>query len=74
MAELCALDVTGDTKLIWNPGNTAETEAAQEMFRSLKGKGYLAYSVKKDGEKGEVLSAFDANAEKIIMAPPMRGG
>ena len=72
--ELCIIDSTGDTKMIWNPNNDAETEAARATFTSLKKKGYIGYSVKPDGEKGTVLSDFDPNAEKIIMAPPMRGG
>lgn len=74
MSEMCVIDATGDSKIIWNPENDAEVEAAKTTFDSLKAKGYLAYSVKKDGEKGEVLSKFDRNAEKLILAPPLRGG
>lgn len=72
--ELCVMDHTGDTKLIWNPNNTDETEAARELFNKLKKKKYLAYTVKANGDKGEVITEFDPSAEKIIMAPPVVGG
>lgn len=75
MSELAVMDKSGDTKTIWDKDNPAEVEAARAMFDKLKGeKKYIAYSVKADGKKGEVMQAFDAAAEKIIMAPPMVGG
>lgn len=66
--------VAGDTKLIWDGGNQDEVDAARETFKRLKGKGYAAYAVKKDGEKGKVVTEFDPEAEKIIMAPAVVGG
>lgn len=68
------IDATGDTKLIWDSDNEAEVENARRSFNDLKKKKYNAYSVKKDGEKGSVITEFDPNAEKIIMAPQMAGG
>lgn len=65
----------GDTKHIWDKNNDAEVKAAKALFDSLKKDGYLAYSVKgKDGEKGDVVTRFDKNAERLIFAPPMQGG
>lgn len=72
--ELAVMDQTGDTKLVWDRNAPAEVEQAKAMFDGLKKKGYLAFSVKKDGEAGEMLLAFDPNAEKIIMSPPLKGG
>ena len=72
--EMAVMDSTGDTKLIWEEENSAEVEAAREMFDSLKRKGYLAYAVNKKGDKGDVLDRFDPSAEKIIMSPQLRGG
>lgn len=72
--EMCVLDATGDTKLIWNPDNPDEVENARRTFKDLRAKGYLAYSVKKSGDKGEVITEFDASLEKIILAPGVRGG
>ena len=74
MGELAVLDRTGDTRLIWDSANDDEVEAAKKMFKNLKDKGYAAYSVNKKGDKGEVMKKFDAEAERIIMAPPMVGG
>lgn len=69
------MDPTGDTKLIWDASSDDEVDNARRTFDDLKGKGFIAYSVKgKRGEKGEVLQAFDPDAERIIMAPPMQGG
>lgn len=72
--ELITLDKSGDTKIIWDPDNPAEVEAAKATFDSLKKKGYLGYKVDRKGEKGEVLKSFDPEAEKLIMAPQMVGG
>lgn len=72
--EMCIIDRTGDTKVIWDAKNEDEVEAARATFKSLKKKGYLAYSVSKDGSKGEVLHDFDPKAEKIILSPAMQGG
>ncbi len=72
--ELVILDQHGDTKLIWDPEKPDEVEHARSTFDSLKKKGYLAYSVTRKGDKGEVLKAFDAEAEKMILAPATVGG
>lgn len=72
--ELIILDHTGDTKLIWDPEKAEEVEHARETFSKLKKKGYLAYSVNRKGDKGEVLKEFDPDAEKMILAPATVGG
>ena len=72
--EMAIIDHTGDTKLIWDPDNNAEVEAAREMFNSLRKKGHVAYKVDRKGDKGEIITEFDKDAEKIILAPPVRGG
>ncbi len=74
MSEMRVMDHTGDTKIIWNSENKDETDAARETFNRLTKKGHKAYMVKKDGEKGEVITEFDPDAEKIILAPQMVGG
>ena len=74
MGELSVLDRTGDTKIIWDSAQEAEVDAARATFDDLKKKGYLAYSVNKKGDKGEVMKKFDPDAERIIMAPPLVGG
>lgn len=69
------IDRTGDTKHIWDRRNEAEVDAARELFKKLKKDGYTAYNVKgKDGEKGSVMSDFDAQAERVIFSPRAVGG
>jgi hypothetical protein len=64
----------GDLKVIWDKSKADEVAAAEEQFKAMKKKGYAAFSVKKDGEKNEVINKFDPNAEMIILAPPVVGG
>lgn len=72
--ELAILDQTGDTKIIWNKDNEDEVDVAKSSFDKLIGKGYAAFSVKKNGDQGEQIKKFDAKAERIIMVPAMVGG
>lgn len=74
MGNMAIMGKSGDTKLIWSPGNEAEVDNARRTFNDLKAKRFVAFAVKKDGEKGERVTEFDADAEKIIMVPPMQGG
>lgn len=75
MAEMAIMSRDGDSKLIWDKDNPDEVENARRTFDELKKKGFIAYKVEgRKGEKGEVLRAFDPDAERLIMAPPMVGG
>lgn len=72
--ELRMMDASGDTKLMWDSEVDDEVKVARDTFNTLKKKKYIAFSVKKDGDKGKAIDEFDPEAEKIIMAPPMAGG
>lgn len=74
VGEMAVMDATGDTKIIWDSDVPDEVESAREQFNKLRKKGFIAYKVKKGGEKGEVITEFDASAEKLILSPPLRGG
>lgn len=74
MGEMRTIGKEGDVKAIWDKDNKDEVAAAEETFNRLKKKGYFGYTVKANGKKGDVLDKFDPDAEKIIMALPMRGG
>jgi hypothetical protein len=74
LGELRTMGRQGDTKLMWDAGVDAEVDAARRTFDDLRKKGYLGFAVKKNGDKGTQIREFDADAEKIIMAPPMAGG
>ena len=74
MGELAVISAEGDTKVMWDPKNDDETEAAEAQFDRLVKKGFTAFSVKKNGEQGKKISKFDEEAGKIIMVPKMVGG
>jgi hypothetical protein len=74
MGEMATLSRAGDVRIIWNPDIPAEVAAAKKSFDDLTKKGHLAFAVKRTGDKGEQIREFDPDAEKIILAPPMRGG
>lgn len=74
MGEMATMGRQGDTKMTWDANNPDEVDAARKTFKELRAKGYLAYSVKKDGDKDVQITEFDPHAQKIIMAMPMRGG
>ena len=68
------MDRAGDTKVIWDAASADEVATARRTFDDLRAKGYLAYRVKKGGEKGEAIRKFDPEAERIILSPAMAGG
>lgn len=74
MGTMSVMGKEGDTKIIWSKGNTAEVDNAKHTFTTLRGKGFSAFGVKKDGDRGDMITEFDENLEKIIFVPPMRGG
>lgn len=72
---LFVMDQSGDTRITWDRRNVEEVENARATFDRLRAKGYNAYSVKpEDGSKNVMITTFDPNAEKIILAPPLVGG
>lgn len=68
------IDRTGDSKKIWDPNQPVEVEDAERSFTDLTSKGYRAFRVDSDGEKGELMTKFDASAGRVIMVPQMQGG
>lgn len=71
---LHVMDRTGDMKVIWSADNPDEVDVAKATFDKMRKKGHLAYTVKNNGEKGEVITEFDKTAERIIMSPQLVGG
>lgn len=65
----------GDVKAEWDSDVATEVEAARATFNKLvTEKKYAAFKLKGSGAKGEQIRAFDPEAEKIVMIPPMAGG
>lgn len=69
-----SMRTAGDTKVMYDPKNDDEVEVAEEQFDALIEKGFTAYKVKKDGEKGKKVTKFTADEGKYIMVPPIKGG
>lgn len=76
MSVLAIMDTQeGDTRIMWDADRPTEVDAARAAFDAARSRGYLGYSVSESGERGnEVIREFDPEAEKIIMAPALRGG
>jgi hypothetical protein len=75
MGEMRIMDKdAGDLKVVWNPNNQAEVDAAKTQFESLIKKGFKAYSVKKGGDKGAEVKSFDPDMEMIILSPAPKAG
>lgn len=72
--EMNILDHTGHSKKTWDSHNVEEVADARRSFNDLRAKGFLAYTVKKDGTQGEQITEFNPELESIIMSPPVRGG
>lgn len=71
---MAVMNATGDKKTIWSRNDAVEVEAARLEFDHFRSKGYMAYKVEGEGRRGEVINKFDPTAERIIFAPPMKGG
>lgn len=73
--EMAVMDLTGDTKIIWDPENDDEVENAERMFNEfVKEKKFAAFSVGKKGKKDEQIKKFDPEIDKMILVPPICGG
>lgn len=72
---LSILDRTGDTKIMWDRNNPDDVATARRTFDEMvTGKRFRAFSVTASGGTGTMVSAFDPNAEKLILAAPLVGG
>ena len=72
--EMRVLDESGDLKIVWDSDKPDEVTHARETFDKMKAKGYSAFSVKKSGEPGRTLAAFDPDIEAMILVPRIVGG
>ena len=63
------LSQNGDDRLLWDRNRAAEVKEAYKEFTKLIGKGYKAFCVMANGQKGHQLDDFDPFAEEILMVP-----
>lgn len=64
----------GHKNEVWDVNNQDEVDSAEDTFKKLRKKGYIAFKVDKSGEKAEIMSKFDPLAGKMIMSPAPAGG
>lgn len=65
----------GDTKYAWDKNNPADVAIARRTFNKFRQQGYLAFRITDGAEsKGDQMTEFDPEAERIIFCPQMRGG
>lgn len=66
----------GDTTIRWNANDPEEVEMARKAYEAYKKKhpNALAYKTDRHEKKADALSAFDPNAEVILMVKQMVGG
>lgn len=74
VGEMRVMGREGDVRVTWNARDSDEVAAAKKQFDDLRDRRFLAFAVTGDGSKGEQITEFDADAQKIILAPPMAGG
>lgn len=68
------MDKTGHSTTTWDPSVSAEVAAARATFETLTGRGYKAFKVGVEGERGQRLESFDPAARQMIMVPQLQGG
>ena len=75
MGEMRVLSGKGDTKVIWDPSNDDEVDAAKAQFELLMEKGFKIFKVGKDHkETGGALKKFPKRSGKLIAIPRIVGG
>lgn len=75
MGTMSMMGSKGDIRMTWDPRVPVEVQLAREQFNSAtKERHMLAYRVRANGERGERITEFDPDAERIILAPQMAGG
>ena len=75
MGTMRVMGTKGDTRITWDADNAEEVASAKRTWDDLVGKKkFKGFSVNRKGDPGTELKAFDPDAEKLIIVPPMAGG
>ena len=73
MSVQIVMDHTGDTRHLFDAENTVALAKAEERFKQLTGRGYMAAVRTGPGEVTKVTS-FDPIAEETVFFPRLVGG
>lgn len=65
---------SGDTRHVFDHSAPADVESARARFRELTEKGYSAVGFHAGNENGKLLREFDADVQRTVFIPQLRGG
>jgi hypothetical protein len=65
------MDRSGDTR---HEFDAADLARAEEHFRELTQRGYIAVALGKDGAENRRLRTFDPEVERTLFIPQLEGG
>lgn len=74
MSKMEVMDPTGHTSISWDADVEIEVSIARSAFDEAIKKGYQAFEVRGDDQKGARMHTFDPGAEKILLIPQLKGG
>lgn len=74
MSKMEVMDPTGHTSISWYADVSTEVEIARAAYNEAVKKGYQAFRVRGEDQKGERMTTFDETAEKILLIPQLKGG
>jgi hypothetical protein len=66
------LDLSGDTKLTYDPNDSAAVRDVETRFTRLMECNFVAFDV--STQPGRIITAFDPAAREIIVSPRFAGG
>ena len=65
------MDRSGDTR---HEFDAADLTRAEERFRELTQRGFIAVALGKDGAENHLLRTFDPQSERTLFIPQLEGG
>jgi hypothetical protein len=68
------MDHFGDTRHEFDAADAQAVALAEERFRQLTGSGFRAGALSSDGSPGRLLGSFDAQVERTLFVPQLKGG
>jgi len=68
------MDHFGDTRHEFDAADAQAVALAEERFRQLTGSGFRAAALSSDGSPGRLLGSFDAQVERTLFVPQLKGG
>ena len=68
------MDRNGDTRRHFDINDAQSVALAKERFDELTKRGYRAVALAPSGDLGKLLDSFDAQTERTLFIPRLKGG